>query len=454
MNVGNFRSSFSFFFLLLFCFSTQWAFGADLPAGRVVWWGENNFWKKTLSTNTNGLVENGNEFLDDAVAVTAIAGVGLALRSDSTVFAFGLGWPGTTDVPAGLSNVVSISSAGGSFWAIKRDGTVSNWGSWEKNDQNQANVIAGLTNVTAIAWSGYKNYLALKNDGTVLGFSLDTDKPPDGLPAIRTVKVQGLVLSDVVALAPMDYTPLVLKKDGTVFSLGYQTPGDTNTSHPLFQYTVVSNTLFGHVRGGIMQLYTSVDPVIIDGQALSNVVAIASGAEHCLALKMDGTVVSWGAKPEVPAGISNVVAITPNLALKRDGTMVAWGGDNHYGENSVPAGLSNIVAIATGGNFNLAVMTGSIPSSVFVQPHGRLEEMEQKADLIFKGQAVSSAVITNAAFTVRAEVRATQFKVISVLQGTVQTNLVTFQHYASSFRGGWSGPRPPNTTDLKSANHT
>jgi hypothetical protein len=78
-------------------------------------------------------------------------------------------------------------------------------------------------------------------------------------------------------------------------------------------------------------------------------------------------------------------------------------------------------------------------------PPGRFWEMEMKADLVFKGQAVSSVVITNAAFTVRADVCETQFKVISVLEGALQTNLVTFQHYASGPRGGWSGRRPPES---------
>jgi alpha-tubulin suppressor-like RCC1 family protein len=80
-------------------------------------------------------------------------------------------------------------------------------------------------------------------------------------------------------------------------------------------------------------------------------VAIASGKNHVLALKSDGTVVRWGVlnslRPLMPVGLSNVVAISGgfdhSLALKADGTVVAW----QTMENvSVPANLSNVIHIA------------------------------------------------------------------------------------------------------------
>ena len=92
----------------------------------------------------------------------------------------------------------------------------------------------------------------------------------------------------------------------------------------------------------------------IAGQ-LTNVVAIAAGDDHSLALKADGTVVGWGdnfyGEITIPAGLTNVVAIAAggyhSLALKADGTVVGWG-DNNYGEINIPAGLTNVVAIAAG----------------------------------------------------------------------------------------------------------
>ena len=63
--------------------------------------------------------------------------------------------------------------------------------------------------------------------------------------------------------------------------------------------------------------------------------------------------VAWGynnsGQTTVPPGLSNVVAIAAggyhSLALQADGTVVAWG-YNGYGQTNVPPGLSNVVAIA------------------------------------------------------------------------------------------------------------
>jgi alpha-tubulin suppressor-like RCC1 family protein len=94
---------------------------------------------------------------------------------------------------------------------------------------------------------------------------------------------------------------------------------------------------------------------------LANVVAIAAGYWHNLALRDDGTVAAWGAgltnsgvwpvlgQALVPADLSDVVAIatggTHSLALKGDGTVVAWG-DNSSGQTNVPPALSNVVSLA------------------------------------------------------------------------------------------------------------
>jgi alpha-tubulin suppressor-like RCC1 family protein len=95
---------------------------------------------------------------------------------------------------------------------------------------------------------------------------------------------------------------------------------------------------------------------------LSNVVGLAAGSIHSLALKSDGTVIAWGynyyGQATVPAGLSNVVALAAgdihSLALKSDGTVVAWGG-NSSGQATVPGGLSNVAAIAGGGYHSLAL---------------------------------------------------------------------------------------------------
>jgi alpha-tubulin suppressor-like RCC1 family protein len=112
---------------------------------------------------------------------------------------------------------------------------------------------------------------------------------------------------------------------------------------------------------------------------LSNVVAIAVGFSHSLALKDDGTVVAWGGNWEgqatVPPGLSNVVAIAAganhSLALKADGTVVAWGNAvgsyPNYGQSVVPPGLSNVKAIAAGESHSLALVFDG-PPEILEQP--------------------------------------------------------------------------------------
>ncbi len=96
---------------------------------------------------------------------------------------------------------------------------------------------------------------------------------------------------------------------------------------------------------------------------LSNVVAVAGGFSHSLALKEDETVVAWGkysggSPVNVPANLTNVIAIAGgdyhSVALKEDGTVVAWGG-NSRGQTNVPYGLKDVVAISCGSTHTLAL---------------------------------------------------------------------------------------------------
>ncbi len=95
---------------------------------------------------------------------------------------------------------------------------------------------------------------------------------------------------------------------------------------------------------------------------LQQVTAVAAGNQHSLALTHDGRVTAWGnndlGQTAVPVDLSEVVTIAAgdshNLALKRNGEVVVWGSNNH-GQSTVPAGLSSVVAIAAGGDHSLAL---------------------------------------------------------------------------------------------------
>ncbi len=100
----------------------------------------------------------------------------------------------------------------------------------------------------------------------------------------------------------------------------------------------------------------------------TNVVAVAAGWEHCLALRADGALVAWGddsyGQSSVPESATNVVEISAgyyhNLALKADGTVLVWG-KSYSGVTNVPGGLRNVASIAAGEDYSLALVAAGPP---------------------------------------------------------------------------------------------
>lgn len=95
---------------------------------------------------------------------------------------------------------------------------------------------------------------------------------------------------------------------------------------------------------------------------LATVVAVAAGRDHNVALRANGTVYAWGTSSgnasTVPSGLSGVVAISAResstLALKSDGTVVGWG-SNVYGQLTPPAGLNSAISVACGARHGYAL---------------------------------------------------------------------------------------------------
>jgi hypothetical protein len=402
------------------------AFCAEPPAGKVIWWGH-AFRNMAYRDQTNGVLEAGEVIASN---ITDIAGEnlhGLALRSDGTVISFGDLF-GSIEVPDSVTNVSAVGMSRNLYWAEKRDAGVALWGGRIEGE----NSLEGLSNVTALVMTDdFRELLVLRKDRTLVEYLVGKKygnptvfDPATGQP--MPIGDEFRPLHTLTNIAALEDGPVMLDGKGVVFELRLS---------------------------GSAEISIAGKPLVVGGEILSNVTAIANGGLHHLALKKDGTVVAWGqsyyGETNVPPGLSNVTAIAAaehvSLALKKDGTVVAWGA-NHSGQTSVPAGLSNVVKIAAAGWVSMALTTGAVPASVFITPHGRLEEMARKADLIFKGQAISSERITNAAFRISSmEVERTKFKIISVLQGAAKTNYVSFQHYRGWTPGGhaWDGPHTP-----------
>lgn len=299
----------------------------------------------------------------------------LALRADGTVWA----WPNpvsTLTSPVrvnGLDGAVAIAGTFvGHSLALKRDGTVWSWGYGSFVPAPMR--LSGLTEVAAIAM-GPRHALALKRDGTVwrwgdnldgsLGDGLTGPAPDLDWPFFATpVQVPGL--GDVAAIVAGYGHNLALKSDGTVWAWGFN-------GH-------------GQLGDGATDTRTE-EPIQVSG--LANVVRIAAGEAHSVAVKSDGTVWTWGSNvggqlgdgsttdrllPVPVSGPNGTVAVAAGryhtLALSADGTVWAWG-DDQFGQLGdgveltsgypVPlgpvqvGGLTQVTKIAAGSGHSLAM---------------------------------------------------------------------------------------------------
>ena len=156
----------------------------------------------------------------------------------------------------------------------------------------------------------------------------------------------------------------VLEGTGAVLPLPNFQAGDAGV------YQVVVSNAVGTVTSSAATL--GVVPIIAWGYnyygqtnvpvAATNVMAVAAGTDHSLALRADGTVIAWGygsyGQTTVPASATNVAAIAAgnyhSLALRVDGTAIAWG-YNNYGQTTVPISATNIMALAGGYYHSLAL---------------------------------------------------------------------------------------------------
>lgn len=98
---------------------------------------------------------------------------------------------------------------------------------------------------------------------------------------------------------------------------------------------------------------------------LTDVVAVAGGDYHSLALRRDGSLVAWGyngdGQTSSPTNALRFVAVAAggshNLAILENGSVVGWG-RNDFGQRTIPATVTNkALAIAAGESFSLALLS-------------------------------------------------------------------------------------------------
>ena len=283
-----------------------------------------------------------------SVSVTAVAAGGdhvLLLASDGTVW----GWGGNTNGEVGdgsttfrsrsspvqaygLSNIVAIAAGIEHSLALDSSGNVWTWG---LNSEGQLGIgsttstpwptmISSFTGVTAIS-AGWYHSLTVKSNGTAWSWGYNNSgQLGDGSQTGRTAPVAISGISDATAIAGGGDFSVILRSGGTVKSTGGDGLGQLG-------------------NGGGAWAVTSPTDVA----TLTNIVKIAAGASHALAINTDGDVFAWGANGSGqvgdgttthrygPVGITSLTSAVDYLAagsnhssaIDEDGVVYSWGGN-------------------------------------------------------------------------------------------------------------------------------
>lgn len=260
--------------------------------------------------------------LTDIISVQAGASHSLALKSDGTVWSWGNNTSGqlgnNTTTPSsvpiqipGLSDIVKIVSGGFHNVAVESDSTAWIWG------DNQLNQINGTGTDKLFPIPGGADLVDV-----VAGISYTSRLFVDSTVRIEASGTKFLTISGIVSLGSGSNHVFMVKSDNTVWAWGgnqYGQLGDGTTTS----------------QGG----NTAVQVV-----GLSNIISIAGGQRHSMALKDDGTVWTWGwngfgqlgnntlvdelTAIQVP-GLDSVVEIAAGshncLARRSDSTIWGWG---------------------------------------------------------------------------------------------------------------------------------
>lgn len=264
---------------------------------------------------------------------------------------------------SGSPNSVAVGS--NDLLALLPDGSVWEWGINKASEASCVPVqVQGLTQITSIS-SGPNCNLALDSAGTVWAWGRNIDDVlGTGFPLNAETLVPAPVqnLSGVIAIAAGENHSVALAHDGTVWAWGDNTYA---------QLGVVPTSLSG-----------SPTPIQVGG--LSNIIAIAAGSAHTLAIRNDGLLIAWGRNesgqlgsvstaymlPQFVPNLTGVIAVAAggenSLALKTDGSLWGFGanlsGCLGIGSATAPVappamvlGLSGIVAMSCSGEHGLAV---------------------------------------------------------------------------------------------------
>jgi alpha-tubulin suppressor-like RCC1 family protein len=251
-----------------------------------------------------------------------------------------------------LSNVNVASVAGTSFsgfyddysLVVKSDGTVWAWGddtvdelglglncSFGSCYSNSPAQTVGLSSITEVGASRWGVSIALRSDGAVWAWGMYSNRFFDpnaawGSGGCTGTPIQVIGLSNIVAIAVGSQHAVALNQDGTVWTWGWDSQGQLGTGDPFV------NNSHGYA------------PAQVPG--LSNVVSIAAGDSHSVAVTASGQVYTWGANAEYdPATDSYDIYVILGTGST----------SNYVSTPQLVSGLGTVQSVNASGNQTLAV---------------------------------------------------------------------------------------------------
>jgi uncharacterized delta-60 repeat protein len=347
------------------------------------------------------------ESATNVVAISAGEMPDFAIRTDGSVVAWGRSDNGETNVPAGLSPAFAIGagnlhslgirvvggvtllrqpvdrvvSAGDSvFFNVPAIGRVPVSYQWRFNGLPMPGETSAVLLLPGVQATNVGTYDLLVQNGSSSATSRAATLSV--LPAAPTITRHptncAVALGGSATFAAWAKGTLPLRCQWQWN--GADLPGETNAVLSLSNLTSANNGLYRLVVTNDLGQATSAEASLEVGLVyvwgtnqyhvlelplgLTNVVAIAAGETHALAVKPDGTIIGWGDNGYDQTtswpDITNVTAIAAgnqfSLALRGDGTVRPWG--NTY---EAPADATNIAAIAAGYAYNLVLKSNGTP---------------------------------------------------------------------------------------------
>jgi alpha-tubulin suppressor-like RCC1 family protein len=297
--------------------------------------------------------------------------------------------------------------------------------SWGANESGQVGVAPGapitlagesngLTGVRAIA-AGGRHTLALLEDGTVRSWGAnDLGQLGNGTVEPSSTPVTVVDLANVVAISAGAAHNLAITTDGSVFAWGDGSSGQLGNGYPgvvydseegctiLLIFPCLDSSGTGPSDPDETPILTRPRPVRTGSGPLREVVSVAAGGAHSLAVKADGSVWGWGSDAQgqlgagaiafangplfplpLPVGantsredrLGGIVSVAAgeahSLALAEDGALYAWGSNSsgQLGFDSEAEGLQlqpglvplgKVTALSAGAAHSLAIANGLV----------------------------------------------------------------------------------------------